>query len=185
MSPERAVWPLADFGLASGMLTRWNAAIPARRFTVPRRDASRSRKSETPDQPDGGRNGLAIFVLSFRASFQKSEEGQRRAESNGKLHPGKWILTRYNKVRMVVFLGTVVGADGGGRTHTLLRVPDFESSASANSATSATMVANRHQQRNAFCTKKGRWQEHSSSLPSSRRGGPGAESKTAHRDNPA
>lgn len=30
-----------------------------------------------------------------------------------------------------------VGADGGGRTHTLLRVPDFESSASANSATSA------------------------------------------------
>jgi hypothetical protein len=30
-----------------------------------------------------------------------------------------------------------IGADGGGRTHTLLRVPDFESSASANSATSA------------------------------------------------
>src|SRR5262245_6022064 len=32
------------------------------------------------------------------------------------------------------------GADGGGRTHTLLRVPDFESSASANSATSALMT---------------------------------------------
>lgn len=31
-----------------------------------------------------------------------------------------------------------VGADGGGRTHTLSRVLDFESSASANSATSAT-----------------------------------------------
>ena len=30
-----------------------------------------------------------------------------------------------------------VGTDGGGRTHTLLRVLDFESSASANSATSA------------------------------------------------
>src|SRR5579872_519200 len=30
------------------------------------------------------------------------------------------------------------GADGGGRTHTLSRVLDFESSASANSATSAT-----------------------------------------------
>ena len=29
------------------------------------------------------------------------------------------------------------GADGGGRTHTLVRVQDFESSASANSATSA------------------------------------------------
>ena len=29
------------------------------------------------------------------------------------------------------------GADGGGRTHTTLRLPDFESSASANSATSA------------------------------------------------
>ena len=35
-----------------------------------------------------------------------------------------------------------VGADGGGRTHTLLRVPDFESSASANSATSATVPEN-------------------------------------------
>ena len=32
------------------------------------------------------------------------------------------------------------GASGGGRTHTLLRVPDFESSASANSATLATGV---------------------------------------------
>ena len=30
------------------------------------------------------------------------------------------------------------GADGGGRTHTPFRIPDFESSASANSATSAT-----------------------------------------------
>ena len=30
------------------------------------------------------------------------------------------------------------GADGGGRTHTSLRIQDFESSASANSATSAT-----------------------------------------------
>src|SRR5437867_2556743 len=30
-----------------------------------------------------------------------------------------------------------LGADGGGRTHTSLRIPDFESSASANSATSA------------------------------------------------
>ena len=35
------------------------------------------------------------------------------------------------------------GADGGGRTHTLLRVPDFESSASANSATSATVLYQR------------------------------------------
>ena len=31
-----------------------------------------------------------------------------------------------------------VGADGGGRTHTPFRIQDFESSASANSATSAT-----------------------------------------------
>ena len=30
------------------------------------------------------------------------------------------------------------GADGGGRTHTSSRILDFESSASANSATSAT-----------------------------------------------
>jgi hypothetical protein len=37
-------------------------------------------------------------------------------------------------------LGVINGADGGGRTHTLSRVPDFESSASANSATSATLI---------------------------------------------
>src|SRR5450756_2939522 len=35
-----------------------------------------------------------------------------------------------------------VGADGGGRTHTPFRIPDFESSASANSATSATSICN-------------------------------------------
>ena len=36
------------------------------------------------------------------------------------------------------FLFWFVGADGGGRTHTTSRSQDFESSASANSATSAT-----------------------------------------------
>jgi hypothetical protein len=39
-------------------------------------------------------------------------------------------------------IGYLVGTDGGGRTHTLLRVLDFESSASANSATSATSITN-------------------------------------------
>ena len=34
------------------------------------------------------------------------------------------------------------GADGGGRTHTSSRIPDFESGASANSATSATNKIN-------------------------------------------
>ena len=33
----------------------------------------------------------------------------------------------------------IFGADGGGRTHTASRLLDFESSASANSATSATI----------------------------------------------
>src|SRR2546428_356370 len=41
---------------------------------------------------------------------------------------------------------SLVGADGGGRTHTLFRVPDFESSASADSATSAT---------SNFCSRNG------------------------------
>src|SRR5213592_4272401 len=34
------------------------------------------------------------------------------------------------------------GADGGGRTHTASRPPDFESGASANSATSALLQSN-------------------------------------------
>ena len=42
---------------------------------------------------------------------------------------------KIQRPRLILFSS---GADGGGRTHTLLRVPDFESSASANSATSAT-----------------------------------------------
>ena len=36
----------------------------------------------------------------------------------------------------------MIGADGGGRTHTSVKTPDFESSASANSATSATVSEN-------------------------------------------
>ena len=35
------------------------------------------------------------------------------------------------------------GAGGGGRTHTSSRIPDFESGASANSATPATNKINR------------------------------------------
>jgi hypothetical protein len=44
---------------------------------------------------------------------------------------------RQQQVEPEVYLN---GADGGGRTHTLVRVLDFESSASANSATSAPKV---------------------------------------------
>src|ERR1017187_7393324 len=47
---------------------------------------------------------------------------------------------------MLAFLGVIDGADGGGRTHTTSRVPDFESSASANSATSASLNFNYPQQ---------------------------------------
>jgi hypothetical protein len=37
---------------------------------------------------------------------------------------------------------TQVGTGGGGRTHTPLREPDFESGASANSATPASLITN-------------------------------------------
>ena len=53
------------------------------------------------------------------------------------------LLPLRNKAEMAFILGVIDGADGGGRTHTLLRVPDFESSASANSATSALLIINR------------------------------------------
>ncbi len=44
-------------------------------------------------------------------------------------------FAKCNALRQTLYFS---GADGGGRTHTLSRVLDFESSASANSATSAT-----------------------------------------------
>jgi hypothetical protein len=54
-------------------------------------------------------------------------------------------------------LRLMIGADGGGRTHTLVRVPDFESSASANSATSAAVnsgckLAKPHGRAQASCS---------------------------------
>ena len=44
------------------------------------------------------------------------------------------------------------GADGGGRTHTTFRLLDFESSASANSATSAKPEEAGYQK--GFCGRK-------------------------------
>jgi hypothetical protein len=49
-------------------------------------------RMKAPDPADCGQDGLAIFVLSFCASFHKSEQGQGKAKSNGKPHPGIWIL---------------------------------------------------------------------------------------------
>ena len=62
------------------------------------------------------RHMIAVRINSLETGFSTSASG-----------PLKW---RDN------------GADGGGRTHTPLRVPDFESSASANSATSALVPSN-------------------------------------------
>ena len=44
-----------------------------------------------------------------------------------------------DKLSVNLYIVDLDGADGGGRTHTLSRVPDFESGASASSATSATV----------------------------------------------
>jgi hypothetical protein len=63
-------------------------------------------------------DGRVVRLLSF-SKFQASEIGTRHDSPLLKL------------------VREICGADGGGRTHTLVRVPDFESSASANSATSA------------------------------------------------
>ena len=52
----------------------------------------------------------------------------------------------------------VDGADGGGRTHTSSRIPDFESGASANSATSATNKINTFCGiPKSTCAKDGKW----------------------------
>jgi hypothetical protein len=55
------------------------------------------------------------------------------SNNDGSLHP--------KAVNIAVTVKPVKssGADGGGRTHTSSRIPDFESGASANSATSATV----------------------------------------------
>ena len=49
------------------------------------------------------------------------------------------------------------GADGGGRTHTLSRVPDFESSASANSATSAAQLSSTYSRKCKTMLTKSQW----------------------------
>ena len=52
--------------------------------------------------------------------------------------PGQPTISDEWKATLVLFFD---GADGGGRTHTSSRIPDFESSASANSATSAQVIS--------------------------------------------
>ena len=49
------------------------------------------------------------------------------------------VTDNFRQLTGSLLLVFIDGADGGGRTHTLSRVPDFESSASANSATSASL----------------------------------------------
>src|ERR1700690_234306 len=56
-------------------------------------------------------------------------------QSAAKTKSGQRNINRYTSRKIAIQENN--GADGGGRTHTLSRVPDFESGASANSATSA------------------------------------------------
>jgi hypothetical protein len=63
--PECGTRAVASFDESPGMPTWWNAATPARCFTLSRRGVFHPRKGETPDRADFGQNGLAIFVLSF------------------------------------------------------------------------------------------------------------------------
>lgn len=52
------------------------------------------------------------------------------------------LVQQANRCQIVSLFIAWVGAVGGGRTHTLVREPDFESSASANSATTAQLITN-------------------------------------------
>ena len=78
------------------------------------------------------------------AGFDDMEPGldQQTRGEHFKYHPpgpNGFPVSILPRFLAALSLGRKNGADGGGRTHTLLRVPDFESGASANSATSATV----------------------------------------------
>jgi hypothetical protein len=62
---------------------------------------------------------------------------QRFVRLQASITPQKILIDRNSGKFRQKTENKVNGADGGGRTHTLSRVLDFESSASANSATSA------------------------------------------------
>jgi beta-glucosidase len=101
-----------------------------------------------------GETGEISFVLG-RGAFSYFST----ASDNGELHSGKFEIQAGDSSRDIRQRGTIFipppapieasvgapfkipyysGADGGGRTHTTVRSLDFESSASASSATSAT-----------------------------------------------
>ena len=67
---------------------------------------------------------------------QNQQDGQKQPKQPLPHHPD--CLTCFRPFAKKIFIRN--GADGGGRTHTSSRILDFESSASANSATSATNV---------------------------------------------
>jgi hypothetical protein len=71
--PKCGTRAVAHFGEPQCMLTHGRMQQPPP--AAPRCPAVASlapERVETPDRADCGQNGLAIFVLSFRASFQKS-----------------------------------------------------------------------------------------------------------------
>src|SRR6516225_1839595 len=86
-------------------------------------------------------HGKGLYSFCTTSDHARPSERWRMVRNGSRIN--EIYQSHIRPVKPGVFEGYfrfLVGADGGGRTHTPLRVPDFESSASANSATSATRV---------------------------------------------
>ena len=76
-----------------------------------------------PPRPLRHLRGASILQVISTADIREKASNSVSAGGKIEIHRSCWII----------------GADGGGRTHTTVRSQDFESSASANSATSAPL----------------------------------------------
>ena len=92
---------------------------------------------------DYARSGLVTLWL---LCSHRSGKAAKRREGKKRMRTASPKCTKPLKIRdkiaQCVLERLQDGADGGGRTHTSSRTPDFESGASANSATSAQRQAN-------------------------------------------
>jgi hypothetical protein len=109
--------------------------------------ASLGKNRRCPSNPPslGSRSSATRTKRGFSCSTTRTNCSRFRMSWCRSLVMSQAILTRFPQ-GVAVLASIFSGADGGGRTHTLSRVLDFESSASANSATSALLIINHLQQ---------------------------------------
>ena len=153
----RSCWHCGQIGGATARFVRRFFRAPGARF--PGRRAAvilpSGRGFRRPRQASGvvGRLNSRASVPAPQAGAIQEAEGSHDGDGHGNKASCRFLKPNSPSAKADLRLVSVVlkshfywcfnGTDGGGRTHTSVKTQDFESSASANSATSAALITNK------------------------------------------